>query len=313
MRKAIVWVTDERGLGLAEHSVAVALLTQGATPCLIFCVGFEPPVATNLTAAAERRGNIVEYRRLAQREVSQKLYTARESHKHVSPAAASKMDALWALKGEFDRALYVDSDVLLMEDFGLERVEFDGLALAAVYDFGKVGELGDDVGFHTRCAENGLSPHYFNSGVLAVDLSALSELHVDAYQDALSQHRKRCGYNPSCSCVDQCAWNMAFAWKWKRLSIADNFQACAIFNDGWRKAKARHYVGPIKFIPIKKWRNDKRDTDLIRSAQIALGLPPAKKPGLGITRKLNLLRKASARKEASRALARVAEMHEASM
>lgn len=313
MRGAILWVTDERGFNLAEHSVAVALLTQRATPCLIFCVGFEPPASTNLALAARRLGVSVEYRPLKKRETTEKLHRGKGAHKHVSSAATLKMDAVWSLKGEFDRALYVDSDVLLMEDFGLEAVDFEGFALAAVYDLGKVGELGDDTGFHSRCEENGLSPHYFNAGVLATDLAALSEKHVEAYQKALIDHFNRCGYNPTCSCNDQCAWNMTFEGAWKRLPLSHNFQACAMFNKGWQQAKARHYVGSAKFIPLRKWRNDRRDTALIREAQILLGLSPAKKAGLGIVRYLNVLRNSAARRNAGRAVARVEEMRKAAI
>jgi lipopolysaccharide biosynthesis glycosyltransferase len=311
MRKAILWVTDERGLKLAEHSVAAALLTQSVSPCLIFCVGFEPPANTNLNLAAKRLGRAVEYRPLRKREVTEKLHRGKGAHKHVSSAAMLKMDALWSLNGEFDRALYVDNDVLLMKDFGLGAVEFDGFAIAAVYDLGKVGELGDDAGFHSRCEESGLSPHYFNAGVLAIDLDALSERHVEAYQSGLVDHFSRCGYNPTCSCNDQCVWNMTFAGAWKRLPLSHNFQACAMFNKGWREAKARHYVGPAKFVPLRKWRNDRRDIALIREAQILLGLSPIGKAGLGITRRLNALRHVAARRKADRAVARVEEMQNA--
>lgn len=313
MRSAILWVTDERGLDLAEHSVAVALLTQRATPCLIFCVGFAPPASTNLSLAAKRLGGAVEYRPLEKRETTQKLHRGKGAHKHVSSAATLKMDALWSLKGELDRALYVDNDVLLMGDFGLEAIDFEGLPLAAVYDFAKVGELGDDIGFHRRCEENGLSPHYFNAGVLAIDLAALSEKHVEAYQTGLIDHFNRCGYNPACSCNDQCVWNMTFAGAWKRLPLSHNFQACAMFNKGWQAAKARHYVGPAKFIPLRKWRNDRKDTALIREAQILLGLSPVRKAGLGIIRHLNVLRNAAARRSAGRAVARAEEMHKAAI
>lgn len=309
MRKVILHVTDKQGLNLAEHSVAVALLTQSISQYVIFCVDFEPPFENLLVSSAQQIGKSVEYRPLATPQEFDELYRSKGAHSHVTSAASLKMNALLSLQGEFDRALYIDNDVLLMKDFGLDQINFGEAPIAAVYDIAKVGGIGSDADFQKRCKASGLSPHYFNSGVIAARLTALTSTHVELYQNAL-KHHSTCGYADDCSCDDQCAWNVAFATQWKRLPLTLNFQACAMFSDGWANAIARHYVGPQKFLPIRAWRNDRKDTTLIANARVLLGLSATQKQILDIVRRLNALRNLKMQKSANDAIAAINKMYE---
>lgn len=311
MRSAILFVTDKNGLNLAEHSAAVALLTQHTTHYLIFCVGFEPPSKNALISSGQNMGKVVEYRPLTAAQEIVDSYRSKGAHSHVSSAALLKMNAVWSLHAECDRALYIDNDVLLMRDFALNRLDFEGAPIAAVYDIAKVGGIGRGADFHARCLATGLSPHYFNSGVIAANFSSFASAHVKLYQDALVRHSTNCTYEENCSCDDQCAWNIAFRSDWKRLPLSHNFQACALFNAGWADATARHYVGAQKFLPVKAWRNDRKDTALIAQARKLLGLSATKKQSLDITRRLNMIRNLRMRKSADEALAAVSRMYEA--
>jgi len=308
VRSAIVLVTDSKGLNLAEHAAAVAMLTQQTASYVIFCVGFEPPSINALTRGADALGKTVQYRNLSPVAELSAPYQSKGAHSHVSSAALFKMEALWSIQDEFDRALYIDSDVLLMKDFMLDCLDFEGMPIAGVYDIAKVGEIGSDRDFHTRCLTSNCSPHYFNSGVIAANYERFSSKHVQSYRDALVRHYSICVYHEDCSCDDQCAWNIAFQEDWKRLPLSHNFQACALFNDGWSDATARHYVGPAKFLPVRPWRNDSRDTRLIAQARAILGLPTHGKRSLNIARRMNIIRNASLRRRAQRGLETVERM-----
>lgn len=310
MRSAILFVTDKQGVDLAEHSVAVALLTQNTTRYLVFCVGFEPPSDNTLIRSGQKLGKLVEYRALVASRNLVEAYRSKGAHSHVSSAALLKMSAAWSLRSEFDRALYIDNDVLLMKDFALDGLDFEGAPIAAVYDIAKVGGIGRGAEFHARCRATGLSPHYFNSGVIAVNFSALTDAHVELYQQALLRHFTNCSYEDNCTCDDQCAWNIAFRSDWKRLPLSHNFQACALFNDGWTDATARHYVGVQKFLPVKAWRNDRKDTSLIAEARVLLGREAIKKQSWDIARRLNIVRNAKMRRTADKALAAVEQMYQ---
>lgn len=306
---SILFVTDKNGLNLAEHSAAAALLTQSTKHYIIFCVGFKMPNENFLIKSAKRLGKVVEYRQLEMSQEITKNYQSKGAHSHVTSAALLKMEGIWSLRNEFDRVLYIDNDVLSMKDFNLDKLNFDGAPIAAVYDIAKVGSMDQGANFYEKCAKNGLSTHYFNSGVIAADLSVLAKVHVNLYKEALEAHTISCGYEENCSCNDQCAWNIAFSSNWKRMPLSNNFQACALFDQGWTNAIARHYVGRQKFLPIKLWRNDRKDTALISNARQLLHLTPTKRTFLDFIRRLNTFRNLRSRKSVSEALKKVSDMY----
>ncbi len=163
-------VTDQRGYWLAEHAAAVALITQRATrTVLIFCVGFSGEPEGRLTAAAAARGFSLTFRTLQPSAFSTDV--SKGYHSHVCQHCIAEAPRVEFLREEFDRAMYIDSDILLMEDLRIENVEFEGHPIAAVYDIGMVGALYDSADFYQICEQHGRSPHYFNSGMMIVDFA----------------------------------------------------------------------------------------------------------------------------------------------
>ena len=314
MLTTLVFLTDERGLLLTEHAAAAAVVTQGYVPrMIIFCIGFLPIQPSILQTAAKARGFTVEYRTLAVAEGITDGYEAIGPHAHVSSATLLKMAALHAISKEFDRALYLDGDVLLMQPFDVGSIEFDGATIAAVYDMAWAGASSTELDFFSRCDANGRSPHYFNAGVIAADFTNWNDELPRQYDAYLQDHAKSCDYKVNCGCPDQCAWNRTFESKWKRLPLTFNFQAYAIFSELWTTAAVRHYVGPTKFLPFKPWRNDSLDTQLLTKARSILGLPAIGMPLAGLARSLNRIRHGRTIEETNQALVRIGQLSRQAM
>lgn len=292
MKNAIVLVTDHRGLMLTEHAAAAAVVTQkGTREVVIFCHGFDPVPNATLVQRSAAVGATVVYRALeARRTDPARGYEATGAHAHVSSTALFKAHAIHELRGVYERVVYIDGDVLLMGDIGLEAIDFQSHPIAAVYDIALVGDLDEAEPFASRCATRNRSHHYFNSGVIAVDLSRWNQDDLTRYEEAAAAHTINCDYKARCTCRDQCAWNRAFENDWARLPLSLNFQACAMFTRSWRAATVRHYVGPQKFLPYKPWRNDDLDTVLLNRARHLLELPRLGHPLSKPIRLLNTLR-----------------------
>lgn len=309
MMSAIILVTDRQGLNLAEHAAAAAAITQiRIEHIIIFCSDFTPNKDNALIRNAANLGKSVQYRWL---DIDPKLaadHKAQGAHTHVSSTALMKLGAISSLAGEFERCLYIDNDVLLIRDFALNFLNFEGRPIAAAYDIAKVGEMDKSRSFYDRCASHGRSAHYFNSGVLAIDLIKWNSSFDGVYAAEVTRHKEHCDFQDDCSCDDQCAWNGTFENNWTRLPLAFNFQACAMFHPDWDTAIARHYVGPQKFLPVKAWRNDRRDTLLINKARLILGQGPVPKIRMGVLRFLNKLRNHRSKKPVAQALALVSRM-----
>lgn len=309
-RCALVFVTDRRGLELTRHAIASAAVTQRSVrKSILFCVDFLPEDDKGLLDGAFARGMQVEMRPLAKMALPIADGRGDGAHNHVSATATLKIHAMASLVGEFDRLLYLDGDVLLMQDIGLPELEFAGKPIAAVYDIAKVGELPGSGGFHANCLANGVSPHYFNSGVIAMDCTAWNDSYFDRYLAFAKAHESFCPYQADCSCRDQCTWNAAFEKNWHRLPLTMNLQACAMFSYRWDVAAVRHYVGREKFIPPHRWRNDRQDILLLNQARSMLDLPLLKLRGNAAARDLNRWRHHSATKTVEQAIGRVELMY----
>jgi lipopolysaccharide biosynthesis glycosyltransferase len=274
MKTAFVYLTDKRGYELTEHAVAATMITQKTkADLIIFCAGFQPRTDCGLTSAARELGFKLEFRQAVTSQDLVGQYVANGPHAHVTSTTLLKMNVLDALSKEYDRAIYIDGDVLLMESMDVEKIDFGEAPIAAVYDIAKVGGLSTERDFYKSCAEHGLSPHYFNAGVIAANFARWNPSFVEKFNEEIRRHAVNCDYKENCSCDDQCAWNRVFERMWKRLPLTMNIQACAMFSERWEYASVRHYVGKTKFMPFKAWRNDEKDIDLLNKARKILGLP----------------------------------------
>jgi lipopolysaccharide biosynthesis glycosyltransferase len=314
MKTAFVYLTDKRGYNLTEHAVAAAMVTQKTTTDLIiFCAGFEPEANSRLMTEATKKGFSLEFRQACQPAALVGRYVANGHHAHVTSTTLLKMNVLDTLSKEYERALYLDGDVLLMEAVDLESIDFEGAPIAAVYDIAKVGGLSTELDFYKNCADHNRSPHYFNAGVIAVDFARWDPSFIEKYNQEVRRHAVSCDYKTECSCEDQCAWNRAFERVWKRLPLNMNFQACAMFSQRWHYASVRHYVGKTKFIPFKAWRNDEKDIDLLNKARKILGLHTFGMVGTRWIRALNVVRNRNQTKVVCEAIDRVETMYSEKM
>ncbi|MDE1901940.1 MAG: hypothetical protein KGI37_09895 [Alphaproteobacteria bacterium] len=319
MKTALLFLTDERGYSLTEQAVAAAIVTQKTTRHIVVsCVGFMPPDNSRLAVAAEKQGFNLEFRAISKFDEGKLPYRAEGAHAHVTSAALLKMAAMDSIAGEFDRAVYLDGDILLMEDVNIEKIDFEDYPVAAVYDIATVGGMSTEVDaggnisksdFYDNCVKNGRSPHYFNSGVIAADFSKWQDNFIVNFNSFVGAHSTNCDYINKCGCMDQCAWNRVFERSWKRLPLMMNFQACAMFSERWQYAAIRHYVGRAKFMPFKGWRNDARDTRLINQARQLLGLPPVGAGWSHFVRALNVWRNRRQNILTCEAISRVEKMY----
>lgn len=304
-RCALVFVTDARGLDLARHAIAVAMATQDQFDAVVLsCVDFEPPRDAALEALAARRGLVLERQRIDLVDMPIAACDGQGVHAHVTAATFAKIFALDRLAGAYERALYVDIDALLMHPFDIRNLDFEGHPIAAVFDFAIASGYDNGGEIFRRTAALGRSADYLNAGVIAIDYAAWQPDFVARFSAAAARHGAHCDYKTSCSNNDQCCWNMVFENAWKKLPLTLNYQGCAMFNAGWRNAVVRHYVGSAKFLPLRAWRNDRKDTAVLRRARIDLALPPVRQQLFAsLVRTLNRLRNRARARRMQRAIA----------
>jgi|WetSurMetagenome_2_1015567.scaffolds.fasta_scaffold16415_2 lipopolysaccharide biosynthesis glycosyltransferase len=307
MKVAITLVFDNKAFELAKYSLISAMLygESGYHYC-IFTHDFDVPADDPIFAIAGELGVTLKCRRIQQRR---DVHGDRDAR--VTPASLLKIDAIDVLSKDYDRILYIDTDVLILDRLGLEGLAFDGHPIAAAYDMAEVIGMYDVAGMEPKRLEE--ARHYFNSGVIFVDASEWSADFVERFYRNASAHSQSCGYRVNCTSVDQCAWNMTFDRNWKRLPLTFNFQAFGIFSDEWRLAKVRHYVGRQKFVPVRWHRNDDRDVALINRIRRMLGHAPFANPFGGIVRRLNTIRKAEFTRKATASMRRIDDLLAAPM
>ena len=182
---------------------------------------------TRLQTAAQAREFIVEYHPLTVTAEQTDGYVAANSQSHVSSVALFKMAALSAVSKQFERALYLDGDVLLMQDFDIASIEFEDITIAAVYDIAWAGALSTELDFFSRCEVHGRSFSYFNSGIIAADFSGWNDEIPNQYDFYHRGHVESCDNKLNCRFSGQCTWNRTFQKKWKRLPLPLNVQACS--------------------------------------------------------------------------------------
>jgi lipopolysaccharide biosynthesis glycosyltransferase len=252
---AITLVTDERGLKLGRFTAASLLLTQKCKFDLyIFCHKFAPPTDDPLIRIAHSRGKTISFFPISDPEA--------ESHKtigHVTVAAMLKFEAVERLLEKYKRVLYTDIDILYFEDIELEKIDFHGMPIAAVADVGEISMRLESNGDLLNSINVEKQVGYFNSGFMMFNKAAWNPLFRENYLLYMREHKMGCRYKANCLTNDQCILNMVFENRWLQLPASYNMQACTMFSKIWTSSPVRHYTGPKKFLPIRWWRNDKRD------------------------------------------------------
>src|SRR5271156_4278634 len=131
MKLAFVYLTDEGGFELARHSAVSLAMSQNA-PCDIhvFCYRFTPVVPPQFAAAMAALRATLWFHDIND--------TGLEQHPtcgHVTTPSLLKPSAVGRLAtGDYDRIVYLDSDLLIFEDLAIADIDFGQTPIAAVID-----------------------------------------------------------------------------------------------------------------------------------------------------------------------------------
>lgn len=151
-----------------------------------------------------------------------------DTHHYVSEAALLKFDIAQILL-QWEKVLYLDSDVLILDDLTeLYSTELSNHYAAVVKDL-----LGTHFGFHTR---TGLS-HYFNSGVLLLNLKKIRE---DQITDLLYKNKAN---DPWKLLMDQDTFNVTFAENVVWLHPRYNLMYANNIASGWKIGEMADFYG----------------------------------------------------------------------
>lgn len=121
------------------------------------------------------------------------------------------------------RVIYLDSDIVVLGDIReLAKVDLDGMTVGAVFDVGM-----DSEAFARLWSLPPARLNYFNSGVMVIDMEKLRE--GGGFEPAL---KAAMGRWDDCRFGDQCALNVMFWNRWKRLDPTWNVQRRMVVNEG---------------------------------------------------------------------------------
>ncbi len=274
LRLGVVYVVDANYHDMTLFALAsIARCHRASLDFHFMQDGYSRDFEQGFVRFIEARGHRLVRSRVAFEPVSDEGADERLRYTHITNTAFLRAQALDALAADYDYILYVDGDVLAFEDIHLEAVAgFDELC-AAGFDLSIATGL-DCPEIFTNCKRNGVSPDFFNSGMLVVNASKWQATRAcERYVDSLRRHSVCCPYFTVCNPNDQCALNMMVAGDWRRLPKSWNVQKSAIHTKVWATAAIRHYTGRRKFLPIRRRTCDPREHALLQTLSREAGLP----------------------------------------
>ena len=182
---------------------------------------------------------------------------------HFVPMVYARLLAPDILPGNVDRLLYLDADLLVLDDISkLWALPLEGNLVAAVQDMA-VPHVSSPMGLR-RFEELGIEPGapYFNAGVYLADLGAWREQGVTrktlAYLDR---------YHDDVNLLDQDALNAVLHGRWQRLDVRWNLIA---------SLAARGHYRP-RGIDSREYRNALAHPGIVHFAGL---LKPWAQPGI---------------------------------
>src|ERR1700722_3166595 len=119
MKKAFVYVSDERGFELTIHS-AMSLALSQPRPCHIhiFCYAFSRDLPTSLAGVFATHGAKVIFDHIGDDTLER-----HQSDLAVAGPRIHKLPAVGKLLGEYDRVIYLDNDLLIFDDLQLDSID----------------------------------------------------------------------------------------------------------------------------------------------------------------------------------------------
>lgn len=270
-RIGVVYLTDGKRDDLTYVSIAALGLNHAREIDVhVVQAGFSSPPPPSVLGLLQSRGH-----RLAMHSIST-LDRGLPGRSHITPTAYAKTEAIASVSGAHDLVFYMDNDTLAMRPLDLAEAAPRKHALAAAADLSVATGL-DNPAFFANCAKHGLERRYFNSGLLAIDVSRWADSGIsEKYESAVKAHADFCPYwDGACTDLDQCAFNIAAGGAWEMLPVKFNVQKSAFQTPFWDHALIRHYTGPDKFLPARPHRVD-------RYERAVLGAVARACPELGI-------------------------------
>ncbi|MEO0916722.1 MAG: glycosyltransferase, partial [Pseudomonadota bacterium] len=147
---AITLVTDLKGLRLARYAIASLILSQDSDFRIhLHTDGFDLAEDDPIRWLASSRDRVLEGHRLSSHEFADMRTAA-----HISPAQFLKFAAIRPLIGQYDRVLYIDTDLLFFRSVPFETFAMGGHPVAAVHDVAEISGITSDT-FQKRSAANG--------------------------------------------------------------------------------------------------------------------------------------------------------------
>jgi lipopolysaccharide biosynthesis glycosyltransferase len=272
-RIAVTYVTDRNYHEMTLFSLAsVALAHRTPLDLFLFQNGYAEDVPVRFRVAVEKPGHRLAVRTAPSYEPAETMPTG----KHLTPTALLRVTAIEELSGAYPYILYLDGDTLAFGDLNIQ--DFAGFreTAAACLDL-SISTGFDDPSFARNCDHNGLSPQYFNSGVLMINGKRWRQTKgLSRFTHNLHRHSISCAYFASCFPNDQCALNLTLGSDFKKLPVAYNVQKSALQTRAWSTALIRHYTGKAKFMKVVPWRCDYREYKLLKRicAETGLEFPP---------------------------------------
>jgi len=174
---------------------------------------------------------------------------------HASPIAYARLAAAELVLGDYERAVYIDSDTSIHGPLAaLFALDLRGAVLAMVEDCGRyLRDAADQAVWDDYRRALGLDPAavYFNSGVIVMDLAAMRAMRLwRQAQDFIATHGERLIF------MDQDVLNVLAAGRIAELSPRWNFMT-HFFGLGLEAEvmpRIRHYVDVLKPWRDPEWQ-----------------------------------------------------------
>jgi lipopolysaccharide biosynthesis glycosyltransferase len=288
-RIAVAYVTDRNYHEMTMFALAsVALAHRTPVDFYLFQNGYVAEVPARYRVSVEKRGHRLTVRQAPAYAPAEGLLIG----KHLTSTTLLRVSAIEELSHTHQYVLYLDGDTLAFGDLKCEQLAGFPETAAACLDL-SVSTGFDDPLFAQNCSKNGVSPEFFNAGVIMINGRRWLETKALArFTRNLHRHSEFCAYTGKCFPNDQCALNLTLGFDFKKLPVAYNVQKSAFQTRAWSTALVRHYTGKAKFMRVLPWRCDSREYRLLKRicAETGLKLPP----GIfdfGLSYALNTLRR----------------------
>lgn len=271
-RVAVAYVTDINYHDMTLFALAsVALGHSTPVDFFLFQNGYEAELPQRFRSAVEACGHGLTVATAPAYEPANSVTVG----KHLTSTAFLRVAAIEKLAHDYAYIAYLDGDTLAFGDLRLDHLAGFSETAAACLDL-SVSTGFDDPAFARNCSRNGVSPDFFNSGVMMFNAARWLETGaLDRFTRNLFAHSHGCAYMSQCTPNDQCPLNLTFDGDCKTLPVTYNVQKSALHTKAWSTALVRHYTGRVKFMPVRPWRCDRREYALLKriSAETGLALP----------------------------------------